>query len=113
MYLNLRFLITPTSRIPQLDQLLLGKVMQILGEKPMLRGSDLQGSLNGSGEELKVTLETLSIDDLNKLWGTLDAPHKLCISYSVYPVPLKSEAKQVCDSLIVRKPVTIEKERSA
>jgi hypothetical protein len=113
MYLNLRFLITPTSRIPQLDQLLLGKVMQILGEKPMLRGSDLQGSLSGSGEELKVTLDALSIDDLNKLWGTLDAPHKLCISYSVYPVPLKSEAKQVCDSLIVRKPVTIEKERSA
>lgn len=113
LYLNLRFLITPTSKIPQFDQLLLGKVMQILGEKPILRGSDLQGSLNGSSEELKVTLDALSIDDLNKLWGTLDAPHKLCISYSVYPVPLKSEAKQVSNSLIVRKPVTIEKERSA
>jgi hypothetical protein len=87
--------------------------MQILGEKPILRGPDLQGSLSGTGDELKVTLDALTIDDLNKLWGTLDAPHKLCISYSVYPVPLKSEVKQVSDSLIVKKPVTIEKERSA
>ena len=113
MYLNLRFLITPTSKIPQLDQLLLGKVMQILGEKPILRGSDLQGSLNGSDDEFKVTLDTLSIDDLNKLWGMLQAPHKLCVSYSVYPVPLKSEAKQASDSSIIRKPVVIEKEKSA
>jgi hypothetical protein len=105
MYLNLRFLVTPTSRIPQLDQLLLGKVMQVLGEKPILRGSDLQGSLSGSGDELKVTLDALTIDDLNKLWGMLELPHKLCVSYSVYPVPLKSEAKQEPDAVIIRKTV--------
>lgn len=113
MYLTLRFLVTPTSKIPQLDQLLLGKVMQTLGEKPILHSSDLQGSLSGSGDELKVVLDALSIDDLNKLWATLGTPHKLCVSYSVYPVPLKSEAKQVSDSVIIRKPSAIEKEKSA
>lgn len=113
MYLNLRFLVTPTSKITQLDQLLLGKVMQILGEKPILRGSDLQGSLSGSGDELKVTLDSLSIDDLNNVWGTLGAPHKLCISYSVYPVPIRSEAKQLLDGAVIRKPLVIEKEKSA
>jgi hypothetical protein len=113
LYLNLRFLITPTSKTTQMDQLLLGKVMQILAEKPILRGSDLQGSLSGSGEELKVTLDQLSIDDLNKIWSTLASPHKLCVSYSVYPVPLKSEAKPLSDSAIIRKPAVIEKEKSA
>jgi hypothetical protein len=113
LYLNLRFLITPTARSPQLDQLLLGKVMQIIGEKPILRGSDMQGSLSGSGDEFKVTLDALSIDDLSKIWGMLEAPHKLCVSYSVYPVPLKSEVKQVSDSSIIRKPGVIEKEKSA
>jgi hypothetical protein len=94
LYLNMRFLVTPTSKIPQLDQLLLGKVMQALGEKPILRGSDLQGSLSGSNNEFKVTLDTLSIDDLNKIWGMIAAPHKLCLSYSVYPVPIKTDDPQ-------------------
>jgi hypothetical protein len=107
LYLNLHFLITPTSKTPQMDQLLLGKVMQILGEKPILRGSDLQGSLSGSSEELKVTLDTLSIDDLNKIWGMIAAPHKLCVGYSVFPVPLKSEAKQATDTAMIRKPAVV------
>lgn len=113
VYLNLRFLVTPTSKIPQLDQLLLGKVMQTLGEKPILRGSDLQGSLSGSNDELKVTLDSLSIDDLNKIWGSLAAPHKLCVSYSVYPVPLKSEVEHKVDTAIIRPLDELKKGKSA
>lgn len=105
LYLNLHYLITPLTGHPQIDQLLLGKVMQILAEKPVLRGSDLLGSLSGGSEELRVVFDSLSVDDLTKVWTTLAVPYKLAVSYSVYPVPIKSEVKT--DAAIIRKPALI------
>jgi len=105
LYLNLRYLITPLTQNAENDQIILGKIMQLLSETPILRGSDLQGSLRESGDELKIILDPLTADDLNKLWTMFQMPYKLCISYSVFPVRIDSSSK-------IEKPVIIKKPTS-
>jgi hypothetical protein len=93
IYLNLHYLITPLSHDSETDQLLLGRVIQLLAETPVLRGLELQGSLRESGDELRVALEPLGIDDLSKLWVMLSLPYRLCVGYSVQPIRIESYVK--------------------
>jgi hypothetical protein len=88
--LNLHYLIIPITEKTETDQLLLGKTLQIFAETPILRKTDLRGPLGESGEELKITLDRLSIEDLNRLWTMLQAPYRLCVSYSVSAVPIQT-----------------------
>lgn len=99
--LNLFYLITPYTQKRENDQILLGKVMQILHAYSILRGSVLQGSL--AGEELRVLFNPLSIDELNKLWSIIARakPFRLSLSYEVTPVRIESirerEVKRVIE----------------
>jgi hypothetical protein len=104
LYLNLHYLITPLTQNAENDQIILGKIMQLFAETPILRGSNLQGSLLGSDEELKITLDVLAITDLNKLWTMLQTPNKLCISYSVFPVRIDSSTKKEKKPVIIKDP---------
>ena len=104
LYLNLHYLITPLTQNAENDQIVLGKIMQIFAETPILRGSTLQGSLVGSDDELKITLDVLAITDLNKLWTMLQTPNKLCISYSVFPVRIESSTKKEKKPVIMKDP---------
>lgn len=118
LYLNLRYLITPLTQNPLMDQVVLGKIMQLFAETPVLRGDDLQGNLKDSKEELRVILDAQSMDEVNKLWTALSTPYKLGVSYSVYPVQIKAEIKQESDVPVLKKTTTaamkeIKSEKSA
>jgi hypothetical protein len=102
LYLNLNYLVTPLTQNAENDQIVLGKIMQLFSETPILRGSDLKGSLQGSGDELKITKDALEIDDLNKLWTMLQTPYKLCASYSVFPVRIDSSIKKEKKPIIIK-----------
>ncbi|MBE3115677.1 DUF4255 domain-containing protein [Candidatus Bathyarchaeota archaeon] len=105
LYLNLRYLITPLTLNIENDQIvLLGKIMQLFSETPVLRGSDLQGSLSETGDDLRITLDALAADDLNKLWTMFSTPYKLCVSYTVYPVRIESSVKSERKTVIIKKP---------
>jgi hypothetical protein len=90
LYLTLHYLITPSTQNRESDQILLGKIMQIFLDNAILRGSTLKGSLLENGDELRLVMDPLSIDDLNKLWAIFDKHYKLCLSYSVSPVKIES-----------------------
>jgi hypothetical protein len=104
LYLNLHYLITPLTQNAENDQIILGKIMQLFAETPILRGSNLQGSLLESGDELKIILDSPGPDDLNKLWIMLQTPYKLCISYSVFPIRIESSTKIDEKPVIIKKP---------
>jgi hypothetical protein len=108
MYLNLRYLITPLTQSVESDQVVLGKIMQLFAQSPVIRGTELQGSLSEVGVDLRVSLDALGIDDLNKLWTMLSVPYKLCISYSVSPVPVQSPIVETKPE-IIKKEVTVGK----
>lgn len=90
LYLSLFYLITPTTGDNYKNQILIGKILQILHDNTILRGSILQNSLKG--EELRVILNNLSIDELNKIWNIdpVLKSYQLSISIEVTPVKIES-----------------------
>jgi hypothetical protein len=104
LYLNLNYLITPLTRNAEDDQIVLGKIMQLFSEMPVLRGSDLQGSLHDSSDELKIILDAFRVEDLNKLWTMFQTPYKLCLGYSVFPVRIESSVK-IEEKPVIKKPM--------
>lgn len=93
--LRLHYMITPiTSRTnqgdPETEQYVLGKVMQILHSRPVLRGADLRGEFVGSDVELTVRLETLNLDEIARVWDALEGSYQLCVSYEVSVVDIDS-----------------------
>ncbi len=93
--LRLHYLITPiTSRAndgdPVTEQYVLGKVMQVLHSKPVLRGADLRDEFVGSDVELTIRLETLNLDEITRIWDSLEGAYQLCVSYEVSVVNIES-----------------------
>jgi hypothetical protein len=111
LYLNLHYLITPMTQNAEDDQILLGKILQVFSQTPVIRGSQLQGSLKESGDDLRVALDALAVDDLNQIWAMLQAPFKLCVSYNVYPVRIDSSVKLERKPVIEKTKLTVEKQQ--
>jgi len=82
------------------DHLLLGKVIQIFYNNPVLRSPDLQGSL--AAETLNVRLESPSLDEINKIWAMPDTNrYMIAAYYQVSPLRLDSS-----DSIAVKRVAT-------
>jgi hypothetical protein len=85
--LRLHYLITPVthpgSDTPETEQLILGKVMQLLHRSALLRGADLKAEFSGSEVELHVRLEPLGLDEITRIWEALKGSYQLSVSYEV------------------------------
>ena len=98
--LVLSYLITPNTNDRKKDHILLGKVMQILYDNAIMKGSILQGTLAGTDDELHVVLYSLPFDEMVRLWQSFtEVSFKLSVCYQVTPVKIDStreiEAKRV------------------
>lgn len=88
--INLYYLITPMNEDPESQQVVLGKVLQVFNDHAILRGSDLQESLRGTTEQLRLSLETLTLEELTQVWYSLQEPYQLSVSYLVQVVTIES-----------------------
>jgi hypothetical protein len=75
---TLRYLVTPCTGNEESDHLLLGKIIQILANTPVLAGN-----VAGNGSGLTVKFDSLSLLDQNSLWTSLDTPLKPSVCYTV------------------------------
>lgn len=92
MALDLSYLVTPYSIDPTQEKYILGKVMQIFFDNPVLTGTVLTGSLKGTDDEFRLIFNPLSLDDLTKIWGDFqDVDYKLSISYIISPIRIDSK----------------------
>lgn len=67
----------------------LGRAMRIFYDHAILKGSVLRGSLAGTGEELRLNLHPLPLEELNRLWNSFpDEPYRLSVGYVVRPVKI-------------------------
>jgi hypothetical protein len=103
LYLALHYLVTPYTQNTEKDDLLLGKIMQIFADNAILRGSILYGSLAENGADLKIVMDPLVIDDLNKLWAIFGTQYRLCVSYSVAPVIIELTREEEAARVIEQK----------
>lgn len=88
---NLHYLITPLMSSPVDEQTLLGRILQLFNDAPVLRGGDLRDSLQGSSAEFRIFLETLTLEELTRVWGALQEPYQTSLSYLVQLVHIDSE----------------------
>lgn len=90
--LDLYYLLTAYASTQDTDGTLqeheiLGRAMRIFCDNGILSGTVLQGSLAGTDEDLRIVLNPMSLDDVNKIWTTFqEVPYRLSVSYLVTPV---------------------------
>ena len=93
--LRLHYLITPVTNRktgdPETGQLILGKVLQILNGRPVLRGTDLAAEFSGTEAELHMRLEALSLEEITRVWEALEGSYQLSVSYEVSVVDIASD----------------------
>lgn len=92
---RLHYLATPiTNRAnagdPDTEQYALGKLMQLLYSKPRFRGADLRGQFAGTDVEFFVRLESLSLDQITRVWEGLNGEYQLSVSYEVSFVDIEA-----------------------
>lgn len=104
--LTLHYLVTPVTDDPEAKQALLGRVLQVFNDHATLRGTDLQDTLSGSAEELRIALETLTVDELARVWDSLDEAYLLSVSYTVQVVEIASDLEPIQTTPVVVKETT-------
>jgi hypothetical protein len=94
--LCLHYLVTPVidrngNRTgPEIEQTVLGKVLQTFHDHPRLRGTDLQDDLSGTTVELHARLEPLTLEEITRVWEALESSYQLSVSYEVSVVNIES-----------------------
>lgn len=88
---DLQYLLIPYAQTRENEAQILGRAMQVFADYPVLSGSWLQGSLAGSGEALRVSLQAIPLDEMVRLWTAfVGKPYKLSVAYFVTPVRIDS-----------------------
>jgi hypothetical protein len=92
---RLYFLLTPLVAKPEDRQTLVGRILQLFNDNPVLTGSLLQDSLAGSTDQFHVVLEALTLEELTRVWFSLSEPYDLSLSYEVQIVEIDSDSEAV------------------
>ena len=93
--LDLYFIFVPYAKTRETEIIVMEKLMQIFYDNAVLRGDILEEGLISSGnDEIRIVPQTLSLDDLNKLWSTFpNKSFRLSKSYIITPVKVPSEKR--------------------
>jgi hypothetical protein len=84
-------MLTPNSKEEKDALRMLGRAMQVLFEKSILLGADLQGCLDGTAEQLRISMNPLTQETITQIWQALEAPMRIAAFYLVTPVFIESE----------------------
>jgi hypothetical protein len=96
MALDLYYLITPLLKAPRDQQIVLGKVMQIFYDRPMLDGPETGGTaLADSGEVVRIVFNAVPLQEVSWVWQALETPYRLSVSYAVRVTLLDSTEEQL------------------
>lgn len=106
---RLHYLVTPLVRAalpnaPELEQTVLGKVMQALHDHPCFRGVELQGDFSGTAVEFRARLEPMPLEEITRVWNALDESYQLSVSYEVSMLSVRSELVDAVAPVIVAEP---------
>ena len=91
--LQLNYLITPLDIAQEQNHLVLGRILQHFHDNPMLNainGSALDNSFGGNSPEMRVIIETLTLEELSRVWHALNATYQLSVAYQVRVVAVDS-----------------------
>jgi hypothetical protein len=81
MALVLRYLMTAWAADRNTEQLMIGRAMQVLYERQVRRGADLDPQLDLP--LLSITLAPLTLDERSRVWWAIQQPYRLSLNYEV------------------------------
>jgi hypothetical protein len=95
---RLHYLISPITGVDADDatateQVILGKVLQVLHEHPQLSGVDLKDDLQGTRAVITARFESLNVDELARIWDALERPYRTSISFEVTVVDIEARTR--------------------
>lgn len=100
--LELRYLLTVWGETAEREQEVLGACMEILDQHAVLSGGLLDSNYTWEeGTEIKVALESISNEDMLRLWDSLEPAYHLSVPYLVRTVllrPLSREEPPLVDT---------------
>lgn len=93
--MRLHFLATPITDSaattgPMTEQVILGKVLQVFHDTPQIAGTDLADDYSGTTVQLNVRLESLTLEELTRVWEALQTSYQTSVSYEVTGVDIDS-----------------------
>ncbi len=88
---DLHYLITPIVQDPSDEQALIGRVLQVLNDYAILKGATLLGTLENSGQAFRVNFEPMSLEDVTRVWNSLQEPYQTSLPYEVTLVTIDSQ----------------------
>jgi Pvc16 N-terminal domain len=100
--LDLFYLITPLVGPPREQQIILGKVMQVLYDRSTLSGPDVAGSLAVSGDPLRVILNTVALEEAARVWQALEMSYRLSVCYLVRVAMVSSRRERQFQPVIAK-----------
>jgi hypothetical protein len=95
--MRLHYLVTPMMRgntgepAPETDQHVLGAILRTFHQQSTLCGAALVGSLRGTDRQIRVYLESPGLEELARVWDTLDQPYRASLCYEVSVVEVESD----------------------
>ena len=95
--LRLHYLMTPMMRggagqaAPETDQHVLGALLRAFHVQPILAGAALAGTLRGTDRQIAVRLESPSLEELARVWDTLDEPYRASLCYETSVIEVDSD----------------------
>lgn len=96
--LTCSYLVTPLTESAVKDQKLLARAMQILYDNAIM---------TVDGNEIRISLDALSLEDMTKLWSSFVRPFRLSVVYQVRVVLIDSERSTRAER-VVRKQLEFE-----
>jgi hypothetical protein len=112
MTLDLFYLITPLLKAPRDQQIVLGKIIQILYDRATLEGPDLAGTLGTSGEVVRVVFNAVPLQEVSWIWQALETPYRLAVSYTVRVTMLDSTQEQFQKRVLVSRDTYAQKDEA-
>jgi hypothetical protein len=101
--LDLHYLVTPLVGTVTDQQIILGKVMQVLYDRAILQGADLTGSLASSGQEVRVILNPVPYEELTRLWQSMEMSYRLSVVYIVRVIMVDSVDEQFVQPVVTKR----------
>ena len=89
--LDLCYLMTPLVGTPREQQIVLGKLMQVFYDRAQLEGTDLSAAMTEAGEEVRVVLNPVTLEETTRVWQALEMSYRLSVCYIVRVALVESQ----------------------
>lgn len=101
--LDLYYLLTPLVGSPREQQIVLGKAMQTLYDRAILEASDFTTAPGASGEQIRLVLNPVSLEELTRVWQALEISYRLSVCYIARVAIVDSQQEQFKQPIVYKR----------